>query len=111
MIFKLYLWTMGFVAAVGIFMSLVTNSNGLEYILYEDLTCDELVASYHFNYEVLEDMIKYHDECIDYIDPSLDGNPHGGLMCGYLKEHGIFVEGILNDLAAVHNIKCTWTNE
>ena len=83
-----------------------TSSKGLDAILYEDLTCEELVFSYSFNREVLEDMLTYHDGCLTYIDSKLFGHNYGSLGCGFLREHGVFVQGIVNDVAAVFNIKC-----
>ncbi|KKK68406.1 hypothetical protein LCGC14_2944360 [marine sediment metagenome] len=88
-------------------LALVANSSeGLEGILYEDLTCEELAFSYSFNREVLEDMLVYHDGCLEFIDPELSGHDHGALGCSFIREHGLFVQGIVNDIAAVHNIKC-----
>lgn len=98
-------------AAVSVCMAtllffVATSSNGLESILYEDLTCEELVFSYGFNINVIEDMMKYHDGCVDYIDSDLFGHNHGALGCNFIREHGMFVQGIVNDVAAVYNIKC-----
>ena len=87
-------------------MLIATDSKALESILYEDLTCKELVFGYSFNIDVIEDMLKYHDGCIEYIDSDLFGHNHGALGCNFLREHGLFVQGIVNDIVAVYNIKC-----
>ena len=83
-----------------------TNSKSLESIQYDELTCDELTHSYHFNITVMQDMLTYHDGCLDYIDSNIDGHEHGKLTCEFIKEHALFVQGIVNDVAAVYNIKC-----
>ena len=79
------------------------NSNALDGILYEDLTCEELVAGYQFNVAVMQEMASIYTECKAY--PQAD-SPHHDLMCQFLKEHTLFVQGIANDLADVFNIKC-----
>ena len=94
------------VAVLSSFLFLTAPSDGLEDILYEELTCEELVFSYNFNREVLDDMLVYHDGCIDFIDAELQGHSHGALECSFLREHGEFVRGIANDVASVFNIKC-----
>ncbi len=80
--------------------------NSLEGILYEDLSCEELVHAYDFNKNVREDMTLYYEGCLDYIDDSLAGHKHGALTCSFIREHGLLVQGIVNDLAAVYDIKC-----
>lgn len=95
--------------AVLCFLSILlvaTKGQALEHILYEDLTCEELRFSYSFNVEVLQDMILYYDGCKVFADEVLDGHPHGPLACEFIKEHTLFVRGIVNDIAAVYNIKC-----
>jgi hypothetical protein len=82
------------------------NAKGLEDIQYDTLTCEELVHSYTFNRNVLEDMMTYYDGCMDYISEEQSGHTHGELTCSFIREHGLFVQGIVNDLAAVYNIKC-----
>jgi len=80
-----------------------TKSDALDGILYEDLTCEELVAGYQFNIAVMQEMASIYTECKAY--PQTD-SPHHDLMCQFLKEHALFVQGIANDLADVYNIKC-----
>ena len=107
MIYRLYLWTCAAICgAVAVSVMGATDSKGLESILYEDLTCEELVFSWRFNYEVLDDIVVSHDNCIDYIDPELSGHDYDALGCSFIREHGLFVQGIINDIVAVHNIKC-----
>ncbi len=107
MIYRLYLWTCAAICgAVAVFAMVATDSKGLESILYEDLTCKEMVFSYSFNIDILEDMLKYHDGCLEYIDSELLGHSHGALGCNFIREHGLFVQGIINDIVAVYNIKC-----
>ena len=106
MIYRLYLWACAAICAVAVTAIMVTDSEALESILYEDLTCEELVFSYHFNIDVIEDMLVYHDGCMVYIDPDISGHDHDALGCSFLREHGMFVQRIVNDLVAVHNIKC-----
>ncbi len=93
-----------FLATVCLFVA--GRSDGLESIIYEDLTCEELQYSYNFNYEVMLDMIYYYINCTNYVDEKLDGHPHGALECRFAREHGLFVEQIKDDLAAVYQIKC-----
>lgn len=93
--------------SIGAILLLVTTkSDALESIIYEDLTCEELINGYNFNVNVLQDMMLYYDGCLSYIDETLDGHPHGALTCRFIREHGLFVQGIVNDIAAVFNIKC-----
>lgn len=81
-------------------------SNSLESIQYDELTCEELTFSYDFNKAVLEDMMTYHDGCLDFADSPASVGPHDYLSCRFIREHGLFVQGIVNDVAAVFNIKC-----
>lgn len=89
-----------------VLLMVTTKSEALEHILYDDLTCDELLHSYDFNLNVMQDIVSYYDGCVAYTDEALDGNPHHKLTCEYIKEHALFVQGIVNDVAAVYNIKC-----
>lgn len=90
-----------------VFLLVVTKGQALETIQYDELTCEELVHSYNFNIEVMQDMLKYHNGCLSYIDETLDGNPHGKLTCRFILEHALFVQGIVNDIVSVHVIKCS----
>lgn len=92
--------------ALAVLLIVVTRADSLETIQYDELTCDELVHSYHFNISVMEDMLVYYDGCLDYNDETLDGHPHGKLTCRFILEHGLFVQGIVNDIVSVHVIKC-----
>ena len=91
---------------LSIIAMVTTADKSLEHILYDELTCEELLHSYHFNITVMQDIMTYHDGCLDYIDETLDGHDHGKLTCEFIKEHATFVQGIVNDVAAVYNIKC-----
>ena len=93
-------------AVLSVILFLSVPSKGLEDILYEDLTCEELLFGYNFNIEILQDMLNYYDGCIDYVDVTLDGHAYGALSCQLIKEHAMFVQGTVNDIAAVFNIKC-----
>lgn len=93
-------------ACLTVILFMAASSEGLQNILYEDLTCGELRFSYTFNRDVLDDMVEYHDLCLDYVDSGLSGHKHGSLGCKFIREHGKFVEGIVNDIAGVYNIKC-----
>ena len=92
--------------ALAVLLIVVTRADSLETIQYDELTCDELIHSYHFNITVMQDTLTYHDGCLDYIDSTIDGHEHGKLTCEFIKEHATFVQGIVNDVAAVYNIKC-----
>ncbi len=92
--------------ALAILLIAATGAKSLENIMYDELTCEELLHSYRFNITVMQDMMTYHDGCLDYIDTELDGHDHGKLTCAFIKEHALFVQGIVNDVAAVYNIKC-----
>ena len=96
------------VLAISLAVLLFASSrvNALESIMYDELTCEQLTHAYHFNKTVLEGMMTYYDGCLDYIDADLDGHPHGALTCSFIREHGLFVQGIVNDIAAVANIRC-----
>lgn len=91
---------------LAILAMVATMSKSVETIQYDELTCDELVLSYRFNVEVLQDMLLYYDGCKVYADEVLSGHPHGPLVCEFIKEHALFVKGIAQDLADVYNIKC-----
>ena len=106
MLIRLGVCALALACALTILALVTTSSKGLEGILYEDLTCEELLYSYSFNRNVLADMLKFHDGCLTYVDDKLAGHSHGKLGCSFLREHGIFVQGIVNDIAAVYNIKC-----
>jgi len=106
MIYRLYLWAMAAVCLVAVSCMIATDSEGLQSILYEDLTCEELWFSYHFNVEVLDDIVNSYDNCLDYVDDKIAGHTHGALGCSFIREHGGFVQGIVNDVAGVFNIKC-----
>ena len=99
------LWMM-VICVIGISVMVATSSKGLQDILYEDLTCEELVHSYNFNINTLLDTMQYYDGCLDYVDKTLDGNPHGELTCKFIREYGMFIQGIINDVADVYIIKC-----
>ncbi len=104
--YRLGLWMMAVFCVIGISVMVATSSKGLQDILYEDLTCEELFFSYNFNINSLDDTIKHYDGCLDYIDPKVSGHTHGELGCNFIREHGLFIQGIVNDIAAVFNIKC-----
>ena len=106
MIIRLGVCALALACALAIFAMVASESKGLDAIMYEDLTCEELIHSYNFNINVLQDMMTYYDGCMDYVSESLDGHPHGELTCSFIREHGLFVQGIVNDIAAVFNIKC-----
>ena len=106
MLIRLSVCALALTCALAVLALVSTSSKGLEGILYEDLTCEALVFSWRFNREVLEDILVSYDNCLDYIDPELSGHDHGALGCSFIREHGLFVQGIVNDIAAVHNIKC-----
>ncbi len=103
---QLGVYTLALVCVLAIFIIVANNAKGVESIQYDTLTCEELIHSYNFNRNVLNDMMTYYDGCMDYVKPSLDGHNHGELTCSWIREHGLFVQGIVNDLAAVYNIKC-----
>jgi hypothetical protein len=106
MLIRLGVCALALACALTVLALIANQSKGLESFLLEDLTCEELTFSYGFNREVLEDMLKYYDGCLDFTDAKLEGHAHGALMCKFLKAHGVYVEGLVNDIAAVYNIKC-----
>ena len=89
-----------------VLLMVVTQSTALEGILYEDLTCAELSGGWAFNKSVLSDMMYYYDGCVDFADSPASVGSNDMLACKFIREHATFVEGIVNDLAAVYNIKC-----
>jgi len=101
-------WILAAACVMVILFMASTSSKALDGILYEELTCEELVFGYEFNRDVIDGMLTYHDGCMAYIDPEVSGHDHGDLGCRFLREHGLFVQGIVNDIAAVYNIKCAY---
>ena len=89
-----------------VLLMVVTQSKALDSILYEDLTCEELLHGYHFNKAVVSDMLYYYDGCVDYADSPASVGPNDMLSCKFIREHATFVKGIVNDIASVYNIKC-----
>ncbi len=106
MIIRLGVCALALACALTVLALVANKSKALEGILYEELTCEELVFGYHFNIDVIGDMLTYHDGCMAYVDPYTSGHDHDALGCSFLREHGLFVQGIVNDLVAVYNIKC-----
>ena len=106
MMIRIGICALALACALTVLALVVTDSEGLGFMLYEDLTCEEMVFSWRFNLEVLDDILVSYDNCLDYVDPELSGHDHGALGCAFIREHGLFVQGIVNDIAAVHNIKC-----
>lgn len=72
--------------------------------LLEDLTCEELVEAYGFEYVVLTDLKLNHDQCLDYARSPADAG-HGFLHCALLRQNAEFVKNMTNDIAAVFNAK------
>lgn len=106
MFIRLKLYALALVCLGAVLFFVVSEADSLENILYDELTCEELLHSYNFNIEVMNDMLVYHDGCLAYISTELYDHDHGALTCSYIKEHALFVQGIVNDVAAVYNIKC-----
>ncbi len=106
MLIRLGVYALALACALAVLASVVPTSKGLENILYEDLTCEELLYSYSFNVAILEDTIKYHDSCVNSIDPEVSGHAYEALGCMFIREHGIFMQGIASNIVAVYNIKC-----
>jgi hypothetical protein len=100
----------GILIVLSILALVVAQSKGAKTMLYEDLTCSQLIAGYEFNVNVLHDMVEYYNGCLDFADSPANTDPHAKLRCEFIKEHGIFVQGIANDLAAVFNAKPECTN-
>lgn len=86
-------------------MVVAFRATALESIVYDELTCEELLFSYDFNKAVVDDMVDYHAGCVDFAEGRL-GTSNDVLSCRFIREHGLFVQGIANDLAATFNIKC-----
>lgn len=84
-----------------------SDSDISEYVIqYDTLTCDELTYSYTFNLAVVRDIMRYYDGCVDYADSPASVGANDMLACRFIREHGLFVQGIINDIADVYNIKC-----
>jgi hypothetical protein len=73
--------------------------------LYEELTCEELRSAYHFNREVLDQIQESWHQCNAYYDCEDCNNKHGALHCALIRKEGVFVQGMVNDLAGVFNAK------
>ena len=82
------------------------RSQGAETIIYEDLTCEQLIAGYEFNVNVLQDMVKYWDGCVEYANGPANADGHAMLRCDFIQDHATHVQGIANDIVEVFNIKC-----
>ena len=91
---------------LAILAMIATSSKSLENIMYEDLTCEELMHGYGFNKAVLSDIVAYYDGCVDYADSPASVGELDMLSCRFIREHATFVQGIVNDIASVYNIKC-----
>jgi hypothetical protein len=73
--------------------------------LYEELTCEELQSAYEFEREMLLQIVGSWDNCIDFYDCENCNNEHGALHCALIKKEGEFVQGMVNDIADVFNVK------
>ena len=91
---------------VALLLMVATRGQALESILYEDLTCQELIWGYEFNRAVLDDMLQYHNGCLEFANSPASVNGKDLLACKFIREHGVFVQGIVNDIVNVYNIKC-----
>jgi hypothetical protein len=72
--------------------------------LYEELTCEELVSAYEFEREMLDQIKVAWGGCLAYADSTADAG-HGELHCALLRKEGVFVQGMVNDIADVFNAK------
>lgn len=87
-------------------MIVAFRATALETIQYDTLTCEELAWGYAFNTTVMRDMLAYHDGCVDFADSPASIGPNDMLSCRFIWEHGMFVQGIVNDISDVYKIKC-----
>ena len=103
MITKLAVYLLAVLCLIAMFAKVSTS---LETIQYDELTCDELAFSYTFNLAVVQDIMRYYDGCVDFADSPASVGPNDMLACKFVREHGLFVQGIINDIVGVYNIKC-----
>ena len=73
--------------------------------LLEDLTCEELQSAYVFEREMLGQIVESWHACNAFYDCVDCNNEHGALHCALIKKEGLFVRGIVNDIADVFNTK------
>ena len=72
--------------------------------LLEDLTCAELTEAYGFSRVMLDQIIITHNGCMDYAASPADAGL-GYLHCALIRKEGVFVQGMVNDIANVFNAK------
>jgi hypothetical protein len=78
--------------------------------LLEDLTCEELVSGYNFEVEVLGQLVEEWRNCNAYVglpgvSEDLDIPLVERVHCALLRKEGEFIQGMTNDIVAVHNAK------
>jgi len=104
--YRLIVCSVVLLISLAILLFASSKVTALESIQYDELACEELIHGYEFNKAVLSDMMKYHDGCVDFADSPASVGSNDMLSCRFIREHGLFVQGIVNDLVAVFNIKC-----
>ena len=110
MIPRLAACALALVCVLAVMFLVVFQSRGADFDsdwLLEDLTCEELVSGYDFEIEMMKQIKASWYSCKAYAESPADTG-QGELHCALLKKEGLFLQGVINDLAAVHNIKCTY---
>ena len=107
MIYRFMACALGLACALAILFLVVFESRGADFNkdwLFEDLTCAELVAGYFTSTEMLTEVLRIHNECLEFIhSPADDGN--GALACALIKKEGLFLQGMANDMVGVFEAK------
>ena len=109
MIHRLSVYVLGLAFVLGIMLLAAIRSPGADFDsdwLLEDLTCEELVTAYQFEVEVHNQIRESWHNCNAFYDCEDCNAKHGALHCALIKKEGEFIRGIINDLVAVHKIKC-----
>ena len=110
MVSRLAACALGLACVLAILFIVAVRSEGADFDsdwLYEDLTCEELVAAHTFQREVVEQIAASYKDCIAYYQ-GVAVPPHGDLHCALIKKEGFFILRMARDFRAVFNAKkCT----
>ena len=99
---------LGFTVVLGILFLVVFECKGADFDndwLYEELTCEELRYAYTFEREMLDQTIQSWHQCNAYYDCEDCNSKHGALGCALIRKDGEFIQGVVNDIADVYNVK------
>jgi hypothetical protein len=108
MIQRLLACALGLACAIAILFLVVTQVRSADFDkdwLLEDLTCGELLSGYQFEVEILKEIITQYDNCLLFYKDAVPSPVHGDLHCALIKQEGMYVRGVVNDLVGVYRAK------